>query len=173
MTNRRLFVFITILCILGLLSGCGISRAVKDHIDTEAAAHDGYTRLIEQDIGDLSTDDISKTPRRVRLLVNHLLEAIYLGRESWHSIRFNVNDGPNPDTLELYPPIFPEPAEEEEPEDHSSAPFGTFREKPTFFLFVRTPEGVRLVRVDPSSGEAIQSIRSPLSEPDCIPDRRF
>ena len=98
-----------------LLAGCCCPPAQTiQHIDTQAAAHDGAARLIEATLagkltGDkaadnVTADQLAKTPAPVRRLLRRTVRFVYEGRESWHTLRFSMGDGPDPKALNLSAP---------------------------------------------------------------------
>jgi hypothetical protein len=105
-----------------LVSGCCVSQATTDHIDTQAAAHDGACRLIElavsgaaplssgvgpasatpADPADAVTQDqLDRTPASVRRLLARTVSFVYESRASWHTLKYTMGDGPDPATLTL------------------------------------------------------------------------
>lgn len=90
---------------------CCPSAATIKHIDTEAAAHDGAARLVEQTLagqltGAAAVDNVTpaqlqQTPDTVRRLLRRVISLQYKSRLSWHTLRFTMGDGPDPATLNL------------------------------------------------------------------------
>jgi len=102
---------------LVLVSGCCVSQATIDHVDTQASAHDGAARLIEASVATLvelpggvgpalgpdsvTQDQLDRTPASVRRLLANTVRFVYESRASWHTLRFTMGDGPDPATLNL------------------------------------------------------------------------
>jgi len=114
MTNAlRILAFLLVV----LAVGCSVSPAVEKNIETEIVVHDGYARLIEATLaGELegghaifNVDQklLSQTPTAVYKLLENTIKAVYASRRSWHAIKFNALDGPDPATLDLGDPEIP------------------------------------------------------------------
>jgi len=107
----RASLFVLVLLTAGC---CCPSAATLAHIDTQAAAHDGAARLIEASVagkltGDqaadnVTADQLAATPAPVRKLLRRSLRFVYESRESWHTLRFSMGNGPDPETLSLSQP---------------------------------------------------------------------
>lgn len=103
---------------LVLLTGCCVKQAAVDTGQATAAGNDRYTQLVtlsltgqsnlmRDGIAPVSTNDLKSTPRSVRGLVTRLLQALHTNRVSSHSILFQLNEGPDPDTMGLEPVKLP------------------------------------------------------------------
>jgi hypothetical protein len=104
-----------LLFFLAAFAGCCCpSTETIEHIDTQAAAHDGAARLIEATLsgslkGDKAADNVTreqldKTPGPVRRLLRRSIRLNYESRESWHVLRFTMGNGPEVSTLGLSTP---------------------------------------------------------------------
>jgi len=115
----RAIVLILSLLLSGTLGCATVPDKALDTARTTAAGNDRYTALVikalagktslEKDgIASVSTDDLKKTPKPVLGLVKRLLEALHTNRFAWHSALFQVDKGPDPETLELKPVKLPD-----------------------------------------------------------------
>ena len=108
---------------LVLLSGCCASEAALNTAQVAAAGNDRYTDLSVQ-ILDGSVDDTNgpavneedwaETPASVREFMRKLLDALHTNRFAWHSILFNLDVGPDPNTLALEPVALPATTDEDD-----------------------------------------------------------
>lgn len=114
MTNRLVSAFALVAMLL--TPGC-VCDAAKDQAGRSAAASDIYAGLIESALDGsieapngkpVTADDLAATPASVKELLQNCVTAVYVSRNGWHQVNFAINDGPDPKTLMLDQPAFPE-----------------------------------------------------------------
>ena len=102
---------------LVLCSGCAVTDKAAGTAQVAAAGNDRYLMLagqaldgsVDPEMGllPISPDQLAATPKPVRLLVERLLDAVNTNRHAFYSISFQLNKGPDPDTLGLTPVELP------------------------------------------------------------------
>lgn len=121
MTRNALPVLFVLALLCALLGGCtAVPDKALDTAKTAAAGNDRYTALVTAALAgktDLKKDgiapvpqaDLDKTPLSVRILLQRLLEALHTNRFAWHSALYQVDEGKDPQTLDLKPVELPPP----------------------------------------------------------------
>jgi hypothetical protein len=102
-----------------LLTGCVTDTAITAEV--AAAGNDRYTQLATEVLDGsvdakngppITKEEVEKTPASVRKFVNRLLVALHVNRFAWHSVLFQLNKGPDPETLGLEPVKLPDVKDE-------------------------------------------------------------
>lgn len=122
---NRLALALVLVVVLVSSAGCRVTDAA---IATEKAVADGndrYHDLAQQafdgtigpDLGlaPVTTAEFLASPRSMQILVHRLLDSLHANRFAAHSVLFQLDEGPDPATLNLQPvqapPIAPAPEE--------------------------------------------------------------
>jgi len=115
-----------LLALVILLAGCSCAKdAAMNTAEVAAAGNDRYYTLataildgsVDAENGPAVTEaDLTATPASVREFVVKLLTALHVNRVAWHSMLFQLDLGPDPDSLELLPVVLPE---QEKPTDEN------------------------------------------------------
>lgn len=95
------------------IAGCCVTDAAIDTASTAAAGNDRYTDLAQQafactidpsmGLAPVTTQEFMQSPQSVQVLVKRLLQSLHVNRVAWHSILFQLNEGPDPSTMNLQP----------------------------------------------------------------------
>jgi hypothetical protein len=116
--TRTLLALTLAACLLGCST---VKDAAINTAEVAAAGNDRYTELatqvldgsVDQKNGPAVTkEDLEKTPASVRTFLNRLLTALHVNRFAWHSVLFQLDKGPDPETLGFKPVKLPEPEDE-------------------------------------------------------------
>jgi hypothetical protein len=111
------------LCTL-LLSGCAsLPQKAAETAEVGAAGNERYLVLTQKAFsGDavfekdglepITSDEWKATPNSVRVLVSRLLNGLGTNRFAFYSIAFQLDEGPDPETLGLRPVEVPEVEDE-------------------------------------------------------------
>lgn len=102
-----------LIALTAFTSGCW-SVATEAVIDTTAvgvASSERYHELASKvvagenagGVAGITSADLAATPPRVKTLTQKLLNALHANRFSWHSIQFQLDEGPDPKHLNLKP----------------------------------------------------------------------
>jgi hypothetical protein len=94
-------------------AGCRVTDAAIDTAKTAAAGNDRYTDLASQafagtvdpslGISPVTSEEFLGSPKSVQVLVQRLLESMHVNRVAWHSVVFQLDEGPDPATMNLQP----------------------------------------------------------------------
>ncbi len=100
------------------LSGCAGTAAIKTATMAAAGndrytmivtkAFDGTARVKSEGVAPVTSKDLLDTPPAVRLLLRRLLNALHVNRVVSHSLKFQLDAGPDPSTLKLRPLALPD-----------------------------------------------------------------
>jgi hypothetical protein len=112
-----------ILCTL-LTSGCALTQQAVNTAEVGAAGNERYHVLVQKafdgkavlkddGIAPITADEWKSTPKSVRVLVDRLLNGLSTNRFAFYSITFQLDEGPDPETLELKPVKIPDVEEDE------------------------------------------------------------
>jgi hypothetical protein len=113
---------------LCLFSGCAVTDAAIRTAEVGAAGNDRYAELATKALAGeanmatdglmpVSPEDLSATPDSVKVLVSKLLGGLHANRVAFHSITFQLNAGPDPETLGLKPVAIPSLSDDDLLED--------------------------------------------------------
>ena len=114
----RVTLFLFALAATLLIGGCAVPDAARTTAETAAAGNDRYTTLAsmafdgsatiaEHGIAPVSSEDLAATPEPVQVLLDRLLNSLHVNRLAWHSLLFQLDLGPDPETLGLTPLALP------------------------------------------------------------------
>lgn len=121
MASRSSLLLLTILCLF--FSGCKVTDKAIATADVAGAGNDRYHTLVgkafdgtadlEKDgLDSITAEEWKATPKPVRILVDRLLDGLHTNRFAFYSIRFQLDAGPDPETLDLKPFALPEVPDE-------------------------------------------------------------
>jgi hypothetical protein len=110
------------LCSL-FFSGCSVTHKAVATADVAAAGNDRYHTLVqkafdgtadmdEDGLLPIKADEWKAAPKSVRVLVDRLLNGLNTNRFAFYSIKFQLGEGADPDTLGLEPISPPEVPDE-------------------------------------------------------------
>ena len=113
---RKLLILPVLLCVLS--TGCALTQEAINTADVAAAGNeryhvlaqkalDGKAVLADDKVAPITTAEWNSTPPSVRLLVDRLLNALGVNRHAFYSIKFQLDGGKDPATLELKPVSVP------------------------------------------------------------------
>lgn len=100
-------------CLL-LLVGCRVTDEAINTAKVAAAGNDRYTAIVVQILDGtvdakngprVTQEDLRNTPGSVRILLNKLLGAMHVNRFAWHSVLFQLDEGADPETMNLAPVV--------------------------------------------------------------------
>jgi len=94
------------------LLGCRVTDEAIATAQVAAAGNDRYTALVQEVLAGTAKDkngppvtpeDLKNTPGSVRVLLGRLLGTLHVNRYAWHSVLFQLNEGPDPELMGLKP----------------------------------------------------------------------
>jgi len=94
------------------LSGCRVTDEAIATAQVAATGNDRYTALVlevlygqpdAKNSPRVTPEDLKNTPGSVRILLNRLLGTLHVNRYAWHSVLFQLNEGPDPELMSLTP----------------------------------------------------------------------
>lgn len=113
----------TRLSVLALLvvffSGCAVTDEAIKTATVAAAGNDRYTAIMIKafdgtartrvdGVAPVTSQHLANTPPQVRLILRRLLNALHVNRVVSHSLKFQLDAGPDPVTLKLRPLALPD-----------------------------------------------------------------
>lgn len=95
------------------LAGCKVTQEAIETLSAQASGNDRFSALAEEalsgkadgrnGVAAISTSDLDQTPHSVRLLLQRLLDSVAANQFASRSVLFQLNEGPDPVTLEIVP----------------------------------------------------------------------
>lgn len=110
---------VLVLLVAFFLSGCAVTDEAIKTATVAAAGNDRYTVIVAKafdgtattradGVAPITSKHLADTPPQVRLLIRRLLDALHVNRVVSHSLKFQLDAGPDPKGLRLRPVALPD-----------------------------------------------------------------